>query len=240
MNRITIVLLLILSGNLVTANEISNVITNDNKQQENTEIVLLVEKGRQHNHPLYAVWLADSSGKYLQTLFVSESIGKGVFRRGSRRTGRWMPGEIERPASLPYWIHQRNIFNEKGTLLPTTQSPVADAYTGATPKSSFKMRLQSDQPLQGKYRIYLEVNQSWDWNEHWTNNRFPGNKEYMTSSQPALVYMAEIDTDNPGEQVPLTPIGHSHYAGENGELICDLSTLTTALQILKEVTVTIW
>ncbi|HOO94259.1 MAG TPA: hypothetical protein PLH60_07770 [Proteiniphilum sp.] len=239
MRTISFILLMILSGSMLTAQERPEASTTVEKQAARSEILLQAEKGKQHNHPLYAIWLADSCGRYIQTLFVSESIGKGVFKRGSRRTGRWMPGEIARPASLPYWIHQRNVTNEKGTLLPTTQSPVADAYTGATPKNSFKKRLQSDQPLRGKYRIYLEVNQSWDWNEYWTNNRYPGNKEYMTSSQPALVYMAEIDSDHPGLSVPLTPIGHSHYAGENGKLFTDLSTITTALDILKEVSVSI-
>lgn len=230
---------MILSGSMLKAQDKAKAFTTEVKQQAITEILLQAEKGKQHNHPLYAIWLGDSCGQYIQTLFVSESIGKGVFKRGNRRTGRWMPGEIARPASLPYWVHQRNVTNEKGTLLPTPQSPVADAYTGATPKNSFKMRLQSDQPLRGKYRIYLEVNQSWDWNEYWTNNRYPGNREYMTSSQPALVYMAEINSDRPDEPVQLTPIGHSHYAGDNGELTTDLSTITTALEILKEVTVTI-
>ena len=232
-------LLMILSGNMLTAQEKAEVFSTEEKQRERTEIVLQAEKGKQHNHPLYAIWLADSCGQYIQTLFVSESIGKGVFKHGNRRTGRWMPGEIERPASLPYWVHQRNIPNEKGTLLPTPQSPVADAYTGATPTNSFKMRLRCDQPLRGKYRIYLEMNQSWDWNEYWTNNRYPGNRDYMTSSQPALVYMAEINSARPDEPVHLTPIGHSHYAGDNGELTTDLSTITTALEILNEVTVTL-
>ena len=239
MQAITLFLSICLSGHMLVAQEKPEASTLSEKQQAKTEITLQAEKGKHHNHPLYAVWLADSNGQYIQTLFVSESIGKGVFKRGSRRTGRWMPGEIERPASLPYWIHQRSIINEKRTLLPTSQAPVADAYTGATPKGSFTLRLQSDEPLQGKYRIYLEVNQSWDWNNYWTNNRYPGNKEYMTSSQPAVVYVAEIDSNKPGTSTPLTPIGHSHYAGESGELFTDLSTLTTALEILKMATVTI-
>ena len=52
-----------------------------------TQITLKFEKGKAHNHPLYAVWLADSDGKYIQTLYVSESIGKGFFRRADRNSG---------------------------------------------------------------------------------------------------------------------------------------------------------
>ena len=209
------------------------------EKNSTSEISLRFEKGRHHNHPLFAIWLADSTGKYIETLYVSESIGKGIFKRGSRRTGRWMAGEIERPASLPYWTHQRNVKNEKETLMPTNKLPVADVYTGATPKNSFMMTLFTSEKLNGRYRIYVELNQSWDWNEYWTNNKFPGDKEYMTSSQPALVYMACIDTKKREEEITLTPVGHSHYAGENGELFPDLNTLTTALEIADKITVSL-
>ncbi len=203
-----------------------------------TQITLKFEKGKAHNHPLYAVWLADSDGKYIQTLYVSESIGKGFFRRADRNTGKWMPGEIQRPATLPYWFHQRNITNEKGTLLPTPKSPVVDAYTGATPLSSFEMVLATDEKLNGKYQLYLELNQSWDWNEYWTNNKYPDDKEYKTSSQPAVVYKADFDT-NDQKEIEMKPIGHSHYAGETGELFTDLSTLSTALKIANTITLTV-
>ena len=64
-----------------------------------TVLSLKFEKGKEHNHPLFAVWLADENGKYIQTLYVSKSVGKGYFEHGSRNTGRWMPGEIQRPAT---------------------------------------------------------------------------------------------------------------------------------------------
>lgn len=201
-------------------------------------ITLKFEKGKEHNHPLFAVWLADSAGNYLQTLYVSESIGKGVFKHASRESGRWLAGEIQRPAALPYWMHQRNIENEAGTLLPTAKQPIPDAYSGATPKASFIFHLRSEKPLSGKYRLFVELNQSWDWNEHWTNHKFPDDAEYKTSSQPALVYAAEIDTKN-REEIELHPIGHSHYSGKDGKLYTDLTTLTTALKIAKKITVAV-
>ena len=203
-----------------------------------SQITLKFEKGKSHNHPLYAVWLADSTGKYIQTLYVSESIGKGTFKRADRNTGKWMPGEIQRPATLPFWFHERNITNERGTLLPTPERPVVDAYTGATPLSSFEMTLMTDEKLNGKYQLFLELNQSWDWNEYWTNNKYPDNKEYKTSSQPAVVYMAAFDTNDP-KTIELKPVGHSHYAGESGELFTDLSTLSTALKIAKKITISV-
>lgn len=202
-----------------------------------TALTIRFERGEEHNHPLFAIWLADENGKYIQTLYVSESIGKGVFHRANRKTGQWKAGEIQRPATLPYWAHQRGEKNEFGTYMPTLKQPVADAYTGATPSSSFVLHTKTDKLLNGKYKIMLELNQSWDWNEYWTNDKYPNDKEYKTSSQPALVYSADVDTTNPNQEYTMNLIGHSHYAGADGSLDSDLSTITTALKIAKKITV---
>lgn len=207
--------------------------------RETTLLELEFHKGSSHNHPLFAIWLADHNGKYIQTLYVSKSIGKGEFERASRSSGKWQSGKIQRPATLPYWAHQRNIKNEFGYYLPSPEKPVLDAYTGATPKASFTMNFYTDKPLQGKYFVYLELNQSWDWNEFWTNNKYPGDKEYKTSSQPALVYRAEINSNDPAKKIELKPFGHSHHSGANGSLNKDLSTLSTALHIAEKISVVV-
>ncbi|MHB9055434.1 MAG: hypothetical protein ACYC2P_04680 [Paludibacteraceae bacterium] len=202
-----------------------------------TEITLKFAKGKEHNHPLFAIWLADSAGNYIQTLYVSESIGKGVFKRADRKTGAWQSGEIQRPAALPYWVHQRNVINELGTLLPTAAKPLVDAYSGSTPLASFTMELKTDTPLNGSYKLFLELNQSWDWNEYWTNDKYPNDKEYKTSSQPALIYMADFNTSNKNKEIEMKPVGRSHYSGNDGKLYEDLKTLTTALKIAKKITI---
>jgi hypothetical protein len=204
-----------------------------------TPITIQFERGKEHNHPLFAIWLADETGNYIQTLYVSISIGKGVFEHATRQNGKWMEGEIQRPAALPYWAHQRNVINEFGMYNPTLKHPVIDAYTGATPMSSFVMHTKSGKPLNGKYKIMLELNQCWDWNEYWTNDKYPNDVDYKTSSQPALVYSVDIDTDHPKPFYVMTPIGHSHYSGADGSLTNDLSTITTALKIAKKITVRI-
>ena len=215
--------------------------SNENYGRANggTPITILFEKGKDHNHPLYAIWLADETGNYIQTLYVSESIGKGIFKHASRTNGKWMEGEIQRPAALPYWAHQRNVVNEFGTYNPTKKHPVIDAYTGATPAASFILHTKTAKPLYGKYKILLELNQSWDWNEYWTNDKYPTDVEYKTSSQPAVVYSVDFDTNNPKSQYEMKPVGHSHYSGADGSLETDLSTLTTALRIAKKITVRI-
>jgi hypothetical protein len=73
----------------------------------------------------------------------------------------------------------------------------------------------------------------------WYNDKFPDDKEYKTSSQPALVYSADIDTNVSDKIWLLKPIGHSHYAGKDGSLTSDLSTMTTAMKIARQITVRI-
>ncbi len=211
----------------------SYTVANYGEGKEGTTLTFHFEKGKRHNHPLMAIWLADEKGNYIQTLYVAESIGKGNFRRVDRSTGKWQAGEIQRPATLPYWGHQRGIKNEFGNYLPTPREPVVDAYTGATPPGSFDFQLTTEKKLNGVYQVFMEINQSWDWNEYWFNDKFPGDRDYMTSSQPAIVYQASLDTRSTTRKVVLKPVGRSHHAGKDGKLYTDLNTLTTAKEIVK-------
>lgn len=241
MKKFSWIFLILLVITSVTAQKKKDIPSIDiyGKATNNSVLTVRFDKGKSHNYPIMVFWLADEQGKYLQTLYVAESIGKGVFKRADRSTGKWMAGEIQRPAALPYWYHQRGILNERGTYTPTPSKPVADAYTGATPTGSFVMHLITDQKLTGRYKVFMEINQSWDWNEFWHNNKYPDDREYKTSSQPALVYEALIDASNPGNQVTFRAIGHSHYAGKDGSLNTDLTTITTALRIVGNCTVSI-
>ena len=115
--------------------------------------------------------------------------------------------------------------------------PVPDAITGPTPKTAFMMNAGSDLRPQGRVIIKAEINQTGDWNENWTNNRFPGDVEYGTSAQPALVYAAEVDMEQPGIEISFKPIGHSHPSGADGLLNNDLRSLTTAMGIAGKWTI---
>ena len=89
-----------------------------NPYGEGVDLEIKMIRGEGHNHPLMAIWIEDMEGRFVQTLYVSESIGKGVFQHGDASQGFWMPGEIQRPAALPYWSHRRGIRNESGLYLP--------------------------------------------------------------------------------------------------------------------------
>ena len=194
-------------------------------------------RGEGHNYPLMAIWIEGLDGSFIQTLYVAESIGKGVFQHGDASRGFWMPGEIQRPAALPYWSHKRGIKNEHGYYLPTPENPVPDAYTGPTPGQDFILHTKLDEPGVKQFNLLFEINQTWDWNEFWTNNKYPDDEEYKTSCQPALVYQASIDLENPKEKYPMKIIGRSHHSGANGDLYSDLETLSTALHIADQVSI---
>lgn len=206
-----------------------------NIEGKGTEMRIEFVKGSGHNHPLMAIWVEDMDGNYLQTLYVAESIAKGVFAYGDKHTGRWMAGEISRPASLPYWAHKRNVLNDIGNYMPKPGFEVPDAYSGATPKANFTLETRTDKSMPAKFRVLMEINQTWDWNKHWTNGKYPDEPEYKTSAQPAVVYSTEVDTGSSQKEYELKPIGHSHYAGADGKLYTHLNTLTTALKIVEEV-----
>ncbi len=194
-------------------------------------------KGEYHNHPSFVIWIEDLSGKYLTTLFVTKSVGTGIYGHGPLDREKWdvTPGPQQRPASLPYWLHKRSAALNI-PLLPSTESPVIDGVTGATPTGAFILESGVPGSITGKFRIMFEVNQPWDWNEFWTNSLYD-DPDYRTSCQPSLVYSGMVDTDKPGDQVFLNPIGHGHYAGKDGKLYTDLRSLTTALGIVDHISV---
>ncbi len=199
------------------------------------EIVITVTPGEAHNHPLMAVWIADEEGNYIQTLYVSESIGKGFFKYADKSEGKWKPGKLIRPAALPVWAHSHGVKSAEGHYMPTMNNPIPDAYTSATPKAGFVLDARTDVVLPAKIKVFLEINQSWDWNEFWTNSKYPDDEEYKSSSQPSVIYAVEINLADIKENYTLQPIGHGHYNGSDGAINSDLSTITTALEIVQKV-----
>ena len=203
------------------------------------EFDIQFQRGQYHNHPTFAFWLEDLEGNYIETLFVTQYLAEGVYGHGSLGEGKWdnKSGEAKRPATLPYWLHKRGIKADGKTYLPTKDRPVADALTGATPQNDFHLTTRATGPLPQKFRLMMEINQPWDWNEYWNNNKFPDDADYKSSCQPALVYAVDIDLSDIDKDYFLNPIGHSHYSGKDGELYTDLTTITTAKEIAHRIKV---
>ena len=205
--------------------------------QASDKMTILFKKGGSYNHPTFVIWEEDTDGNYLRTLFITQAYASGVF--GYRMVGDsiWLnePGESIQPAALPYWTHKKGPITGD-QLVPTKDHPFIDAYTGETPSGNFQFQTGASLP-EGPTRLMLEVNQAWDWNRYWTNNKYPDSPAYKHSAQPSLIYEAVI---NPADSVvSLTPIGHGDPKGESGKLFSDLSTLTTAKEIFESITISI-
>lgn len=216
-----------------------NIKSNNNAQGLELEIKFL--KGTSHNHPTFTIWVEDVEGNFIETLFITQYLGTGIYGHGSLGEGKWdnKPGQAQRPSTLPYWLHKKGTINNSESLLPSPKSPMPDAITGATPKGDFILNTRTTQALPKKFRLMLEINQPWDWNEYWHNNLYPTDTDYKTSCQPALVYAVLIDTYSETEKYFLNPIGHSHYSGKDGKLYTDLSTISTAKNIINKVSVSL-
>lgn len=246
MSRILIIVALVLlescsSGNKsrksVVTETRTEVITNQSGKGQ--EIRVDFYKGKAFNYPMMAVWLEDEDDKYIQTIYVAKSVATGTFRYGRQENNKWVEAPKRAPQTLPYWAHRRGVAASDGLFMPEPSNPVPDAYTGATPTTGFSIISKADNKLHGTVKVLFELNQNWDWNEYWTNDRYPDDEYYKMSCQPALVYVVKIDTRNVESSYRMMPFGHSHYSGKTGELFTDLSTLTTALQIADSVVVKI-
>jgi hypothetical protein len=244
MYRLLLVYLIIITGACSTGalkkqNKVSEEKTffSTNNAGKGQEIIIDLTKGESFYYPLFSIWIEDMDGKYIQTLYVARSVATGVFKYGRQEKNKWIMTSKRAPQTLPYWAHKRGIKAADGLYIPDEQTVVPDAYTGATPVTGFILTSRSDNPLPGKFKVMLEINQNWDWNEYWTNNKFPGDENYMMSCQPAVVYETVIDLQSVQDTYRMKPVGHSHYSGMTGELFPDLSTLTTALQIADSIIV---
>ncbi len=193
---------------------------------------LEVVKGKAASYPLYAVWIEDEQGRFVETLYVSQGIARS--RLLKEVDGEWIPGEVRRPEALPYWGHRRGLRARDGHYLPDDAHPVPDAVTGATPTDSWHLRTRASAPLT-RFTIHVEVNQSFDWNDHYAEDTFPDDPIYSGSGkvgQPSVIYAAAIDLSTATRYYALNPVGHGHPSGADGRLDPDLSKLTTALDIV--------
>lgn len=233
---IALSLLLFMGAGIVGDDEISYEKITSRQGEQGRAVDIYFKAGDEYNYPLAVFWVEDMQGNYLYTLFAPNAIAKGIFGHGDKTDGVWKPGHVRRPAALPYWAHKRGVKAPDGLYYPTPETAMPDAVSGATPGKYFVLSTRIAKPETGnKLRLLMEINQTWDWNKYWHNSLYPDNEEYKTSCQPSLVYAVTLDFDHPEMKYYLNPIGHGHYAGENGFLYTNLGTHTTALEIADQV-----
>lgn len=167
----------------------------------------------------FAVWLEDSEGNYLQTLYVT--------RKASKRTWIFCP-KAGRPESLPVWYHasKHEVIKSK-TENKTDEVLKIDAVTRATPKGGaiFNAEITDKSCV-----IKAEFNTSFDYNDFYTK------KNSNDNGQPSVIYEALIP-ENADEEVKLTFAGTGSIDGKNGIIHKDTEGLTTAMDIVKITTV---
>ncbi len=203
------------------------------------QIWVEARKGEAFRHPQFAVWLGDSAGTYIKTLYVSNSMSSSVFKNVYNGSS-WGRGIVRRPEALPFWAHQRNIKAEDGLYVPLGEAPDLDGVSGATPNTNFIVKSSAQMDDLDGFTVFLEVNQSFDWNEFYTKEAFPNDTVYSGSGkvgQPSLVYSAKVSAQDlkQSRYFFLQLAGHGHHSGKTGELFSDLDSVTTAQRILDRI-----
>lgn len=186
---------------------------------------------KKKNAPQIAVWIEDPEGRYLETVYATHKIA----------TQSWTAaGGNRRREALPHWCHRRGVRYADGLYLPTKKEPLADGISGATPRSSFDLKLAPAEGLT-RFVVKVEVNHSTDFNDAWPESAREGEAGYsggkLGSGQPAVVYAAEVDLSSGEREFEAVLVGHSSPDGSSGELFADVSKLTSALRIVKRITV---
>ena len=215
--------------------------------------------------PQYAIWLETMDGKFIQPLYITSKLAKNnfankvirkhperVFTENPFTTGeddaeifeyQWdeaSKNERIRPESLPVFLHALGVRSATGMMVPETSTPTLDAYAGATMTENFLLTTQALSDLPMQFKIRFEINQSFDFNEYYSSNRFPEDAIYSGngfSAQPSVVYEAAVDRRNDQQLYRLTLIGQGHHSGKDGKINPDTSKLTTAKQIVDRVIV---
>ena len=203
-----------------------------------------VKKGRSFGHPLFAIWLADSADNYIQTLYISNAISSSVFQKAVYVEKHWNAGIARRPEALPVWSHRRGILASDGLYVPLDKASDLDGVSGATPTSNFIVNSNLGLESLPKFKVFLEVNQSFDWNEYYSKDAFPDDPIYSGPGfvgQPALVYSVEISKEQleKNKYFLMKLEGHSHHSGMNGNIYTNVDSLTTALNIVDRIIVSV-
>ena len=183
------------------------------------------------NPPQFAIWIEDTSGNYLSTVFVTYKIATEGWQanKGNRRK-----------ESLPYWCFQRGVVYGDGLLLPTKEKPLTDGITGATPKENKSILLRPIN-LKKPFVVKAEFNHSVDFNDFFPENANEGDNNYSGgkegSGQPAVVYSATVYPETQATVLEL--IGYSCPDGSNGNIYTNMVVLTSAKSIIKSITILI-
>lgn len=188
---------------------------------------------KKKNPPQMAIWIEDLQGNYISTIYATHKIATAKWQRASGN---------RRKEALPHWCHSRGVQYDDGLYLPTQEKPLTDGISGATPTASFDMKIKPKGELK-QFVVKIEVNHSTDFNDHYPKSAKEGDANYSGgeegSGQPAVIYSAKVDLTSGETTFNAELIGHSSPDGTDGNLRTDISKLTSALNIIKQITINI-
>ena len=197
--------------------------------------------GPYFQYPTYAFWLESDKGEFLRPIYVTHKLAKNdFFVRASKAPGDADWQFVEEPEtkasrwrleSLPVFLHRA------GLVQTNPKVPVLDAYTGATMLSSFEVAAPLAETAR-RFRVFFEINHSFDFNDYYSEDRFPDDAVYSGSGysgQPSLIYAADIDLDKSTQFVAMQLQGRGHHSGQDGEIHTDLDGMTTALELVDRI-----
>ena len=215
-------------------------------EYETGDVKVSVEKGdkwlhdfpmflgiKKKNAPQIAIWIEDVNGNYLTTVYATYKIA----------TQGWQAADgNRRKEALPHWCHSRGVVYADGLYLPTKDEPLVDGITGATPRSSFDVKMKTVKDLR-QFVVKVEVNHSTDFNDSYPKNAKEGDANYSGgkegSGQPAVINRADVDLDSGKNSFEATLVGHSSPDGSDGEIYTDMTGLTSALEIVGRIKITV-
>jgi len=198
------------------------------------ELQVEISPGREYTHtkwftivpvkltPQIACWVEGADSSFVAPIYVTEKAAIGSWR-GEK--------DVRRPEALPVFFHE---IERVGATVK------ADAVSGATPKkgsmgsSSFSQGLHL---VPGSYRVMLEVNSSFDYNESYPK------REGDVNGQPSMLYSGEFRIDETGrvshDSIFLDPVGHGDPSGKSGTVSSGIGSLTSALEQIERIHVSI-
>ena len=133
--------------------------------------------------PQIAVWVEDSDGTYVGTLFVTKKASGNKWI-GSPKYGR--------PESLPDWYRAKG----QNPAVKISKDDL-DATTSATPKKGIVISKDLELEKGKTYVFKCQANQSFDYNEYYTK------KNSGVDGQPAVLYAGEMIPDGTEKEIKL-------------------------------------
>lgn len=207
------------------------------------QLTLDIKKAKHFWHPQIAIWTEDTLGNYKETLYVTKATAKGIFAGGRSKENyksldmktSQEQDSYRRVNALPVWSHKRGVVYKDGLYVPTSDHPLPDAISGATPLGNFIFESSVD--YEKPFVVYFEINVAFDDNEYYSEYDFPEDKTFHNGTgqlgQPSLIYSGRIDPRaNNGKQM-MELQGHGHHSAQDGLIYGDLSKVTTALELIE-------